>query len=99
EVTRRIVTLLPKYQEYIKDLQKNGHTIIEYIRKSKPKTEDDESRIKLLQRMSNKLRKRSLVQKVFASVSANASDSLFTRDLVKNGLLEKAEADGDMQGK
>ncbi|KAI8142343.1 hypothetical protein BJV82DRAFT_517120 [Fennellomyces sp. T-0311] len=47
--------------------------------------------------MSNKLRKRSLVQKVFASVSANASDSLFTRDLVKNGLLEKVEADGDMQ--
>ena len=52
---RHVVTLLSKYQEYIKGLQKNGRTVIGYTRKSKPKTEDYESRIKLLQRISNKL--------------------------------------------
>ncbi|KAG0173072.1 hypothetical protein DFQ28_009242 [Apophysomyces sp. BC1034] len=67
------------------------------MRKSKKTGQDDESRINVLKRMSNKLQQRSLVQKVFASVSANANDALLKRDLVKNDILEKLEIDGDMQ--
>ncbi|KAI8146330.1 hypothetical protein BJV82DRAFT_576604 [Fennellomyces sp. T-0311] len=39
----------------------------------------------------------SYFNKPYASVSGNASDSLFARNLVKNDLLEKVEANGDMQ--
>ncbi|KAI9252317.1 hypothetical protein BDA99DRAFT_443880, partial [Phascolomyces articulosus] len=97
-VIRRVVTFLSKYQEYIKGLNNNNYCIIGYIRKSRTKTQD-KSRVKLLQRMANKLRERSLVQKIFASVSSNATDSLQKRDLVKNQLIEKLEVEGDMQGK
>lgn len=50
--------------------------------------------------MSQNLNKRSLVSKVFVSVSCKAEDELLTRDKKRNeDLLAKINADGDMQGK
>ncbi|KAI9267368.1 hypothetical protein BY458DRAFT_437347, partial [Sporodiniella umbellata] len=78
-------------------LKENGHEIIGYIRKSTGE-KDDSIRIRLLNQMSTNLKERSLVTKVFASVSCNANQPLLARDLKKNtDMLSKITADGDMQ--
>lgn len=50
--------------------------------------------------MSQNLKKRSLVSKVFVSVSCKAEDELLARDKKRNeDLLAKINVNGDMQGK
>lgn len=78
----------------IKSLKKDGHHIIGYARKSKGK-EPEETRVKLLRLMSDCLRSRSLVDRIFVSYSCNANDPLNSRDQNQKIVLE----DGNTQRK
>ncbi|KAI7866947.1 uncharacterized protein EV154DRAFT_540974 [Mucor mucedo] len=63
--------------------------IIGYVRKS-PSDVNFETRLKLVQQMVDNLRDRSLVDKVYVSVSSHASSPFNERDLNKNdGIMEK----------
>ncbi|SAM03636.1 hypothetical protein [Absidia glauca] len=97
ETIERICTLLPRYQGYLKSLITTNHQIIGYVRKSKGTSKDDESRIRLLTRMCEKMKQRSFTEKVFASCAANARDPISYRDHKKHDLLSKIPVDGDMQ--
>ncbi|KAI8327372.1 hypothetical protein EDC96DRAFT_453383, partial [Choanephora cucurbitarum] len=92
-----IVETLPRHQENIENLKHNGHEIVGNLRKSTGE-EDDTTRVRLLEQMGSSLVERSLVTKVFASASCDASQPLLSKDLKKNvRLLSKIKADGDIQ--
>jgi hypothetical protein len=98
DVVNKIVNVLPQYQECIKSWKREGYTIVGYARKSKGKV-DDETRIKLLNLMCQRLKARSSIDKIFVSPCANAGDPLMQRDMQSNqNILHKLEVDGDMQG-
>lgn len=89
---------MPKYQQYIEELKKEGCFIVGYVRKSKQEIDVD-NRIRLLQLMVDRLHSRSLVDKVFVSVSCSSNDPLVQRDINPNDIIEKLKhVDGDMQG-
>lgn len=72
--------------------------MVEYARKSR-REKDDATRVRLLQQMCRDLRKRSLVNKVFVSVSCDANGLLLERDIGKQEqIISKIKVDGDMQG-
>ncbi|CAO3620038.1 unnamed protein product [Mucor fragilis] len=97
-IIKDVVETLPRHQESIRNLKKNGHEVIGYIRKSTGE-KDNSTRIRLLNQMSTNLKERSLVTKVFASASCDANQPLLARDLRKNtDMLSNITADGDMQG-
>ncbi|KAK4509348.1 formin-binding protein [Mucor velutinosus] len=94
-----IADCLPKYQEYIQQLKDQGYTMVGYCRKSKQTREDSNDRQRLLQKQVERLKARSLVDKVFVSVYCKSSDPIANRDLkssshILNGLTG---VDGDMQ--
>ncbi|KAG0847737.1 hypothetical protein G6F17_012265 [Rhizopus arrhizus] len=68
-----------KFQEFIQEQKKNGFKIIGYARKS-PGEKDTEKRARLLRTMIDKLKSRSLIQKVFVSECSSANDPLHKRD-------------------
>lgn len=77
---------------FIKSLKEDGYFIVGYARKS--------TNVRLINQMCKNLKERSLVNKVFASVSCNADEELLTRDKKRReDLLSQINADGDMQGK
>ncbi|CAO3684585.1 unnamed protein product [Umbelopsis vinacea] len=78
-----ICKLLPNYQQFINGLKADGYHIVGYARKS-PGNEDSETRARLLQEMVERLRSRSLVDRVFISASSSSSDPLHTRDVKVN---------------
>ncbi|KAI7872175.1 hypothetical protein BDF14DRAFT_1877989 [Spinellus fusiger] len=69
-----------QYQTQIRELKKQGFSIIGYARKS-VRSEDHETRIKLLRLMYRRLKERSMVDRVFVSYSSQASDPLSQRDM------------------
>lgn len=90
---------LPHYQLFVQNLKKERYTIVGYARKSRT-TENDESRIRLLQQMARRLKERSLVDKIFVSPRANTNELMVERDLIKNeDLLKQMNVDADAQGK
>lgn len=97
DVAYKINNYLPSYQNFIKKLKEEGHTIIGYIRKS-PGKEPDDRRRKLLNSMSSNLKERSLVDVVFASPCSQASDPMESRDLKEHPLLNQIDAAGSTQG-
>ncbi|SAM09832.1 hypothetical protein [Absidia glauca] len=76
------------------DQKKEGMEIIGYARKSQG-TESPSDRTRLLRRMVDNLRTRSLVNQVYASPSSSASEKLANRD--DNGVAPLEGTDGTMQ--
>ncbi|KAI9362762.1 hypothetical protein BD770DRAFT_315673, partial [Pilaira anomala] len=96
DVAYKINNYLPSYQNYIKKLKEEGHTIIGYIRKS-PGKEPDDRRRQLLEAMSLNLKERSLVDVVFASPCSQASDPMESRDKKQHALLDQIGVAGSTQ--
>ncbi|KAG2212649.1 hypothetical protein INT47_000626 [Mucor saturninus] len=97
DVAYKINSYLSSYQNYIKKLKEEGHTIIGYIRKS-PGKEPDDRRCQLLKAMSLNIKERSLVDVVFASPCSQASDSMESRDKKQHALLDQIGVAGSTQG-
>lgn len=95
-----ICEYLPRYKASILNLKKNDYEIIGYVRKS-PSDVDPETRLKLLQKMVDNLLDRSLVDKVYVSVSSPASSPFNERDLNKTDeIMEKLKhVTGNTPGK
>ncbi|ORE10849.1 hypothetical protein BCV72DRAFT_198897, partial [Rhizopus microsporus var. microsporus] len=90
---------LPRYQDMIKNLKEEEYYIAGYARKSVGE-KNDQARVRLLNKVCQSLKERSLVNKVFVSVSYKADDELLTQDNKRNeDLLAKINAEGDMQDK
>ena len=73
-----IVEVLPKHQQIINEMKKEGYQVIGYCRKSFGNTEN---RVLCLQRMIDVLYKRSLVDKVFVSPLSSAKQIFLKRDV------------------
>ncbi|EIE92218.1 hypothetical protein RO3G_17025 [Rhizopus delemar RA 99-880] len=67
------------YQKHIRNLKEEGYSIIGYARKSKGK-EEEEARLRLLQKMIDSLKNRSLVDQVFISICSGALSPIPSRD-------------------
>ncbi|ORY88943.1 hypothetical protein BCR43DRAFT_448667, partial [Syncephalastrum racemosum] len=78
-VAKGIKDYIPKYQEHLKEMKETGNTIIGYCRKSKT-IEDEETRVRLLQKMIKRMRARSLVDKTFVSPCSAAGEEFSLRD-------------------
>ena len=90
---------MPRYQGYIENLQKEGYQVVGYARKSVG-NEDDDTRMRLLQTMVDRLAKRSLVNRIFVSPCSSLSEKLSMRDLKEPGIINRIEnVDGNTQGK
>ncbi|KAG2200731.1 hypothetical protein INT47_002775 [Mucor saturninus] len=74
-----IVMLLPIYQENIKKMKEDGYEVVGYTRKSKGE-KDDIIRIRLLNLMLEKMKTRSLADRVFVSPNLSANDPFNQRD-------------------
>lgn len=99
DIAIKVLNYLPHYQLFVQNLKKESYNIVGYARKSRT-NENDESRIRLLQQMTRRLKERSLVDKIFVSPRANANELMMDRDLLKNeDLLKQLNVDGDAQGK
>ncbi|KAI8968621.1 hypothetical protein BDB01DRAFT_733140, partial [Pilobolus umbonatus] len=78
-------------------LKDENHRIIGYARKSKNE-KDDDSRIRLLNQMAQKLEERSLVDMVFMSPTTNSNEPISSRDISKdNEMMSQLKAHGDTQ--
>ncbi|KAG2200750.1 hypothetical protein INT47_002794 [Mucor saturninus] len=75
-----IVMLLPIYQENIKKMKEDGYEVVGYTRKSKGE-KDDIIRIRLLNLMLEKMKTRSLADRVFVSPNLSANDPFNQRDI------------------
>ncbi|KAG1462567.1 hypothetical protein G6F56_005492 [Rhizopus delemar] len=91
---------LPKYQESIKNLKKNGFEVVGYARKS-PSNDKNENRLKLLQKMVDNLENRSLTTRIYVSFSSCASTPFSERDTTtsKSTIASLRNVNGDTQGK
>lgn len=88
---------MPRYQESLKDLKKNGYEIIGYARK--PTGEDVTCRTRLLKSMISNLKERSFAAKIFVSPSSWASTPLESRDLQPDSqaIIDDLSVDGNTQ--
>ncbi|KAI7851228.1 hypothetical protein BDC45DRAFT_445925, partial [Circinella umbellata] len=100
-IVEKVATTLQQYQTSIKIMKREEYEIIGYCRKS-PGNESVENRQRLLKHMVGRLQERSLVDKVFVSLSCKSNQPISERDsnLKKKDLnfLNKF-TDGSMQGK
>ncbi|ORX56763.1 hypothetical protein DM01DRAFT_243472, partial [Hesseltinella vesiculosa] len=62
-----IFNYLPNYQMEISNLEKDGHKIVGYVRKSTQGCSDDNMRRRLIESMILRLKERSRVSAVFVS--------------------------------
>lgn len=91
--------LLPRYQENLKKMKEDGYEVVGYTRKSKGE-KDDIIRIRLLNLMLEKLKTRSLADRVFVSPNSSANDPFNQRDEKKPvEMMSHLIANGDTQGK
>ncbi|CEG80523.1 hypothetical protein RMATCC62417_14845 [Rhizopus microsporus] len=74
-----ITMRLPRYQANLKTMKDNGYEIVGYTQKSIDE-KDDMKRMRLLNLMIEKLKTRSLVDKVFVSPKSSAGDPFDKRD-------------------
>ncbi|KAG1457236.1 hypothetical protein G6F56_006656 [Rhizopus delemar] len=96
-VIEDIVSHLPPYQCFIQNLKDEGYNVLGYTRMSKGE-KDDGLCVRLLNQMCEKLKNRSLVSKILASVCCNANEPLLKRDSNKQEhILQQVHADGDIQ--
>ncbi|CAO3664519.1 unnamed protein product [Rhizopus stolonifer] len=96
-IIKDITEYREEYQGYIQKLKKENHNVIGYARKSKGEV-DDENRTRLIQLMCDRLRERSLVDKLFVSVCSNANHPISERDVkVNKKIIEKLDVDGNTQ--
>ncbi|CAO3681921.1 unnamed protein product [Rhizopus stolonifer] len=92
-----IVMYLPKYQDSLRKMKEAGYEIIGYARKSKGE-KDDMKRVYLLNLMVEKLKTRSLADRVFISPNSSAGDPFNKRDENKREeLMSHIIANGDTQ--
>lgn len=96
DLINSICSYLPKYQESLKNLKKNGYEIIGYARKS-PTGEDVIRRTRLLKSMVSNLKERSFAIKIFVSPCSLASSPLVSRDLQGNSqvIVDELSVDGN----
>lgn len=99
-IAKGIIEYIPRFRHYILNLKSNGYQIIGYVRKSHGK-EDKESRIRLLQCMTDKLLTRMSVDKVYASPMSHANEPFVSRDInYDKEILEGLKnIEGTTQGK
>ncbi|KAI8640739.1 hypothetical protein BD408DRAFT_444954 [Parasitella parasitica] len=83
DLINSICSYLPKYQESLKNLEKNRYEIVGYARKS-PTNEEVTFRTRLLKCMVLNLKERSFATKIFVSPCSLASSPLVSRDLQGN---------------
>ncbi|KAI7861400.1 hypothetical protein BDF14DRAFT_373284 [Spinellus fusiger] len=81
---------LPCYQRYIGSLYEEGYQVVGYARKSIG-NEDNNTRIRLLQTMVERLMKRSLVNKMFVSPCSSLSERISMRDMKESEIINKLE--------
>lgn len=79
-VINNMLNYAERYQEFLKAQKESGIEIVGYARKS-PGEKDEANRTKLLQRMIEKLKSRSLVDKVFVSKISTAGQPFYERDV------------------
>lgn len=84
-VLNNILEYNKKYQGFLKTQKELGLEIIGYVRKS-PGDKNEENRTKLLRRMVEKLKSRSLVDKVFVSKTSTANQPFHGRDINENNI-------------
>lgn len=93
-----IATLPERYKEYITDLKQEGYNILGYCIKSKT-TSDNAKVTESLKSMVVGRQRRSLVEKVYVTVSCNSKTPVNKRDLRKNDIIEElSDVAGDAQG-
>ncbi|CAO3619487.1 unnamed protein product [Cunninghamella echinulata] len=92
QIVNNIVKYSEIYHSFINDQKSLGVEIIGYARKS-PGSEETSVREKLLNKMVEKLKMRSLVEKVFVSPSSNSSTLFNDRD---KGIKAMGGTDGTM---
>ncbi|ORX52022.1 hypothetical protein DM01DRAFT_1337010 [Hesseltinella vesiculosa] len=93
----KITSYLPRYQNYVKSLKKEGYVIIGYARKS-PSVDCKFTQKRCLQSMCDRLKERSLVDSIFVSNYCKAAEPLADRDMKKNeDILAQLNVAGDMQ--
>ncbi|ORZ11522.1 hypothetical protein BCR42DRAFT_454040 [Absidia repens] len=99
-VAESICELLPKHQAFIRNLKSSGFTVVGYARKSLG-TEDIATRLRLLQKMVDRLFKVSLTDKAFVSYSTNAADPITSRDshTESEHILQMHNVEGNTQAK
>ncbi|KAL7308116.1 hypothetical protein PS15m_012010 [Mucor circinelloides] len=99
KVAESIAMYLPRYQEYIGNLQKKGYQVVGYARKSIG-SEDEDTRIRLLQTMIERLVNRSSVKKIFVSLCSSLSEKNSARDTKELGIVKRLQnSDGNTQSK
>ncbi|KAI9272515.1 hypothetical protein BY458DRAFT_546748 [Sporodiniella umbellata] len=97
DIAKKVLDYLPNYQLPIQSLKNKKKNIVGYARKSRTNV-NDESRIWLLQQGASRLKGRSLVDKIFVSLCANANELMVEKDFIKNDdLLEKLTVNVDAQ--
>jgi hypothetical protein len=94
-----ICNYLTNYQQSLKRLQnEEEYEIIGYARKS-PTTDDLNTRVRLLQSMTNNLRSRSFATRIYFSASSRCSTPFQERDLRNNEAYNQLNnVDGNTEG-
>lgn len=80
ELVDSITNYLPRYQDSLQTLARDGTELVGYARKS-PIDDNIENNTRLIQSMVGNLRKRSFATRVYASISSWASTPFAERDL------------------
>lgn len=93
-VIKNILEYNEKYQEFLKTQKELGVEIVGYVRKSSC-DKNEQNRIRLIKRMVDNLRSRSIVDKVFVSKTSDADQPFHKRDINADTI---EETDGTTTG-
>ncbi|KAG0175427.1 hypothetical protein DFQ28_000046 [Apophysomyces sp. BC1034] len=88
-IAKDIVGRLRSYQTELQMLCDQSLMVAGYARKSKATRESDEDRVRLLQMMVSRLKKRSRVQRTYVTISCNSKDAMIMRDMPRPELIDK----------
>ncbi|CAO3698274.1 unnamed protein product [Rhizopus stolonifer] len=79
-VIKNILEYNEKYQAFLRTQKELGVEIVGYVRKSSC-DKNEQNRIRVIKRMVDNLRSRSIVDKVFVSKTSNANQPFHKRDI------------------